>query len=678
MYPTKISKIVRSSCAAAFASVAFAAAAYGQPTECDPVTKYNEKRTEAETAATDAKTAIDTFNKLPALPAKPAGSKDIAALKKAKDDAEAERNRKIEAQKEAAKKLPAGTTADSLRKAIEDKKAEIKAKQDELGAMDTTDYIQKAGDIQAKEAEILAQMNVKNLAAARAAAANKTFHDWNTANKAKIESCNSEKKAQFNTSGIDYTNECLADFAAKVLEANYYTSPAIGSIRGTIQQSVTAMGAMGPAGTANVKVSHSDILRAEVPKLIAEMEAIRAAQEKAIGEYDKLDRQGIRQLQLEIEALRAEQKTLEAQLKPITDADTAVEAAKKAFETANSKFTEAEKTATSIEEWEKKEAARKAEEGKRDAAVTKKTTLEGELKLLEGPRDKAIAAKDAALAAARSAADAPNLRARLNVVNAELMEKARTEIFASRTYREDRAEATNQLKLAKTSAEKDKVKADFRAIVSTRIQERYIGLRNEAEATRLEGIRDGAVLMRYNCFTDVSEWRNRVSQLANNVRKLKVSTGTGADFEFEGENQKENINVGPIPPLEDLGGSDDDVTDDVPDDVAGGTGQVKVIQYFVFLLTNSSNGLYVGSEDSIKGRTRCSFVGGGIGCKPTDVITYRKLAGPFATQGEAQQALCDNITESRHFPLGIGLKGKWQGGQWYGLWDAGLGGCTGK
>ncbi len=123
--------------------------------------------------------------------------------------------------------------------------------------------------------------------------------------------------------------------------------------------------------------------------------------------------------------------------------------------------------------------------------------------------------------------------------------------------------------------------------------------------------------------------------------------------------------------------ADVEPTDEVPDDIKTGTGQVKVIQYFVFLLTNSSNGLYVGSEDSLKGTVRCGYEGGGIGCKPTDVITYRKLTGPFASQAEAQASLCQNITESRIFPIGVGLKGRWQGGSnWYGLWNASLSGCS--
>jgi len=120
----------------------------------------------------------------------------------------------------------------------------------------------------------------------------------------------------------------------------------------------------------------------------------------------------------------------------------------------------------------------------------------------------------------------------------------------------------------------------------------------------------------------------------------------------------------------------DEPTDSVPGDLSKNTGAVKVPRYYVFLLTNASNGLYVGDEDGIKQSTRCGFVGGGIGCKPTDLISYRKLLGPFASQDEAQAALCKSITESRIFPIGIGMKGRWQGGNtWYGLWNASVSGC---
>jgi hypothetical protein len=117
-------------------------------------------------------------------------------------------------------------------------------------------------------------------------------------------------------------------------------------------------------------------------------------------------------------------------------------------------------------------------------------------------------------------------------------------------------------------------------------------------------------------------------------------------------------------------------TDSVPGDIAKNTAEVKVARYYVFLLTNASNGLYVGDEDGLKQSVRCGFEGGGINCKPTDLVTYRKLLGPFATQDEAQAGLCKSITETRYFPVGIGLKGRWQGGNtWYGLWNASVSGC---
>lgn len=126
--------------------------------------------------------------------------------------------------------------------------------------------------------------------------------------------------------------------------------------------------------------------------------------------------------------------------------------------------------------------------------------------------------------------------------------------------------------------------------------------------------------------------------------------------------------------LEDLEDAVAGATDDVPSDIVSGTGEVKVIQYFVFHLANASDGLYVGNEDFMKKATRCGFIGGGIDCKPTDLVRYNKLAGPFASQEEAQAELCRSITETKVHPI-TGLYGRWRGGRWYGLWDAGVGGC---
>ncbi len=92
--------------------------------------------------------------------------------------------------------------------------------------------------------------------------------------------------------------------------------------------------------------------------------------------------------------------------------------------------------------------------------------------------------------------------------------------------------------------------------------------------------------------------------------------------------------------------------------------------FYVFILKNASNGLYLGTKGSLKTRVRCSFEGGGIDCKPTDLVVAEPLLGPYKTQEDAQKELCAAITERKDFPLGIGLKGRWRGSEtWYGLWD---------
>ena len=157
---------------------------------------------------------------------------------------------------------------------------------------------------------------------------------------------------------------------------------------------------------------------------------------------------------------------------------------------------------------------------------------------------------------------------------------------------------------------------------------------------------DGQFTSLARCSDDVKNFRNKISEMMSRLPQLRTEAGSG------------------------------EISDVVPEDVVKNTGEVKVTQYFVFLLTNASNGLYVSSEDEIKPRTRCSFEGGGINCKPTDVVTYKKLLGPFASQEEAQLALCKSITETHFFPVGIGLKGRWQGSNtWYGLWDASVSNC---
>jgi hypothetical protein len=114
-------------------------------------------------------------------------------------------------------------------------------------------------------------------------------------------------------------------------------------------------------------------------------------------------------------------------------------------------------------------------------------------------------------------------------------------------------------------------------------------------------------------------------------------------------------------------------------EITRNTGGLRLVQYFIFLLTNASNGLYISTEEELKHSVRCEFEGGGTNCKQTDLVAYKKLLGPFATFEEAQTGLCRSITETRNFQLGIGLKGRWQGSDnWYGLWDASIDNCLSR
>ena len=93
-------------------------------------------------------------------------------------------------------------------------------------------------------------------------------------------------------------------------------------------------------------------------------------------------------------------------------------------------------------------------------------------------------------------------------------------------------------------------------------------------------------------------------------------------------------------------------------------------EYFVFALTNVGGGAFhIATESSLQGRTRCEFVGGGEACTASDVVTYSKLAGPFDDRTAAEAAFCAGVTDRRVYPVGIGLKGKWQGGAEYGIWE---------
>lgn len=658
------------------AVIVLAAPVSGQDEECEKVEKYDEKAKQAKQTATDAASAESHFNGLPPLKAKPAAGKDVDAAKTARDTANDKRIKAKEALDEVVKKLKPGSTAASLRVDIANKKQEISSKQDELRMLNPKSVVENLEAIKASEKAILDQMNDTDLATAKTKVNDSAYKDLNPADKSKLSDCVAEKKRATGESGFDYTNECISKLGADLLNHNVFKSSEISKLKADLDASVKATNAAISSGTSNV--NHYEEIQRIGPMLIGEIENAQKTASNAFKQLELMDKDNYRELQRQLAGLNAELKTLEAQLTPITTAENNVRDTKSEFDKAESAYTTAQEDSGKLAEWEKASKAREREKTKRDKAVQTKNDTENEATKLKTDRDSAITAKDAAIATARTAAaaDTASLRTWRATVNTRLMEQARTDTFNSGIFKRERDEQVLKLKQATTKAAQDKIRAEWQTISAARVQERYIGLRNEDKASAIEAVRDGADLVRYKCFNDVEEFRNKLSEVANKIRRLRASVGTGADFEFEGENEKEKINVGPTPSL-DNGGTSEEPTDDVPDDIISGTGQVKVIQYFVFLLTNSSNGLYVGSEDSVKGTTRCSWIGGGIGCKPSDVITYRKLTGPFSSQADAQASLCQNITESRHFPLGVGLKGRWQGGSnWYGLWNAGLSGCS--
>ena len=106
----------------------------------------------------------------------------------------------------------------------------------------------------------------------------------------------------------------------------------------------------------------------------------------------------------------------------------------------------------------------------------------------------------------------------------------------------------------------------------------------------------------------------------------------------------------------------------------GSTTTTSTEQPTLWLLTNSSNGTYFGIESDLKKRTRCSFEGGGINCKPTDLVTYKKLMEPAATPEKSHEAACASFTKRYNHPLGIGWKALWKPtNERYGLWDSTVG-----
>lgn len=92
--------------------------------------------------------------------------------------------------------------------------------------------------------------------------------------------------------------------------------------------------------------------------------------------------------------------------------------------------------------------------------------------------------------------------------------------------------------------------------------------------------------------------------------------------------------------------------------------------FWIYLLTNASNGLYIGREGSLDGRNSCTFEGGG-NCPPYTPITFVELWGPFETAKLAEQALCQHASKRSYWPAGIGWMLYFpEFSASYGQWDA--------
>ncbi len=73
--------------------------------------------------------------------------------------------------------------------------------------------------------------------------------------------------------------------------------------------------------------------------------------------------------------------------------------------------------------------------------------------------------------------------------------------------------------------------------------------------------------------------------------------------------------------------------------------------------------LFIGTEDAVKVRKPCSFAGGGLDC--TNNVQYSLLAGPFPTRTEAEQAMCDKITDKQYYVLTTCHRRYLYSGKWY-------------
>jgi hypothetical protein len=645
--------------------------------DCDTEKAVVAKAKLVDAAKADSIKKANAFNNLPAAKPKPADNKDAATTAKtALDASRIKWDKSKDALNDSKKNLKPGNDAVSLQQGIDNKKREVSEKQEALKTRDTKSYNENRSKIAEFEGEFKTTINGFKRNTARELLDNTDYTKIDFSKKV-IDKCAGEKSKQHNASEDLVRPECYSEKAAELLKIDRFKSEKITQLRQDLQNAVNASNASGKVSSASKEAPWETISRAG-PQLLEVMENTRTDLRTKYTEYVKLDN-GIGILQEEINALRVEVKTLEDQLKPIGEAEKKANEAKKEYEEAEKKWKEAEKNVQDIKDWEAANNKRKDVEKEKNDAITAKANADTEKTTADNADAAFKTQATATLNPAQAAAQLTTLDARMATLNRDVLREASNRALANvANVAENKVKFEQALKKPNlTEAQKTEVRRRWGNYFRPIVRPIYIRTRNETEAARLRAIRDDATLQSFKCVKEVNDFIILLDQAINKVMALTASMVSGVDFPDPNEEQV-LIPDELIPPLDESSG-DDGPTDEIPDDITKNTGQVKVDQYFVFLLTNASHGLYIGTIDGIKTSLRCSFVGGGINCKPTDFVTYKKLLGPYATRAEAQEGLCKSITESRIFPIGVGLKGRWQGGKdWYGLWDVSISDCPPK
>lgn len=653
---------------------AYPISVFGQ--DCDTEKAVAEKTKRTNEAKTTADKLAQAFKNLPPPKPKPAENKNGANAKTDLDAARIKWDKSKDALNDAKKNLKPGSDEISIKQDIANKQRELADKQDELKNKDTKTYNENRLKIAELQGEF--RITIKDFKRSTAAEIiSNTDYKKIDFSKNAIVNCTGQKAKQLNASEDMVRGECYLERAKELLNMNRFNSERISQLSGELQNAVTAIGAVSTVSSTRKESPNETISRAG-PLLQTEIEKTQTAMKDKYAEYIKLDN-GIGILMEQINALSTDIKTLEGQLKPITEAEKKVNDAKNDFEKAEKKWKDVEKNAQDIKDWEAADTKRKKAEKEMNDAAAEKTKADTEKANAEKADAAFKAQATTALNTARIAADLNTLDARMAVLNRDLLREASNEVLANNARAADNKQKIEQAlkKPQLTEAQKTELRQRWRNYFREIVRPQYVGRRNEAEANRLRGIRDGTTLQSFACVKEVNAFIVELNQAINKVLALTASLATGAGVTNPND-QDVLIPDESIPPL-DEGGDDETPTDEVPDDIEKNTGKVKVDEYYVFLLTNASNGLYIGTIESMKTSVRCSFTGGGIGCKPTDLVTYKKLLGPFANSAEAQNALCKSITESKYRPAGIGWMGRWQGSNnWYGLWDVSLSSCPPK